>query len=234
MSNVAIITARGGSKRIPRKNIRDFLGKPIIAYSIQVALESKLFDEIMVSTDDKEIADIAISYGAKVPFFRSEKNSDDYAGTADVLKEVLEEYAKLGKIFDWMCCIYPTAPLVTADKLIESMKKLQEINADALIPIVKFSYPPQRSFVMNEKRFLEYKYPENIFKRSQDLEMLYHDAGQFYFIKVETFMKNKTLVCKNTIPLIVDELSVQDIDTEEDWKMAELKYKMRGIENELL
>ncbi len=226
MSNVAIITARGGSKRIPRKNIRDFLGKPIIAYSIQVALESKLFDEIMVSTDDKEIADIAISYGAKVPFFRSEKNSDDYAGTADVLKEVLEEYAKLGKIFDWMCCIYPTAPLVTADKLIESMKKLQEINADALIPIVKFSYPPQRSFVMNEKRFLEYKYPENIFKRSQDLEMLYHDAGQFYFAKVDKFLECNCLVTESTIPYIISELEVQDIDNEEDWKIAEMKYQM--------
>lgn len=225
MSNVAIITARGGSKRIPRKNIKDFLGKPIIAYSIQAALESKLFDEIMVSTDDKEIADIAISYGAKVPFFRSEKNADDYAGTADVLKEVLEEYVKLGKIFDWMCCIYPTAPFVTADKLIESMKKVQEGNADALIPVMKFSYPPQRSFVFNEKNFLKYKWSENINKRSQDLEAFYHDAGQFYFEKVDEFLKGNCLVPENTIPYIVSELEVQDIDNEEDWKIAELKYR---------
>ena len=233
MRTIAIITARGGSKRIPRKNIRDFCGSPIISYSIDAAINSNIFAEVMVSTDDNEIAKIALENGAQVPFYRSSRNSDDYSTTADVLIEVLSEYEKKGLKFDYLCCIYPTAPFVTSEKLKLALKKMINEKAEAIIPVVKFSYPPQRAFIIKDDKLI-YKYPENVFKRSQDLESLYHDAGQFYFIKVETFMKNKTLVCKNTIPLIVDELSVQDIDTEEDWKMAELKYKMRGIENELL
>ena len=233
MRAIAIITARGGSKRIPRKNIRDFCGSPIISYSIDAAISSNIFTEVMVSTDDNEIAKIALENGAQVPFYRSSRNSDDYSTTADVLIEVLSEYEKKGLKFDYLCCIYPTAPFVTSEKLKLALKKMINEKAEAIIPVVKFSYPPQRAFIIKDDKLI-YKYPENVFKRSQDLESLYHDAGQFYFIKVETFMKNKTLVCKNTIPLIVDELSVQDIDTEEDWKMAELKYKMRGIENELL
>ena len=233
MRTIAIITARGGSKRIPRKNIRDFCGNPIISYAIDAAINSNIFAEVMVSTDDNEIAKIALENGAQVPFYRSSRNSDDYSTTADVLIEVLSEYEKKGLKFDYLCCIYPTAPFVTSEKLKLALKKMINEKAEAIIPVVKFSYPPQRAFIIKDDKLI-YKYPENVFKRSQDLESLYHDAGQFYFIKVETFMKNKTLVCKNTIPLIVDELSVQDIDTEEDWKMAELKYKMRGIENELL
>ena len=233
MRAIAIITARGGSKRIPRKNIRDFCGNPIISYAIDAAINSNIFAEVMVSTDDNEIAKIALENGAQGPFYRSSRNSDDYSTTADVLIEVLSEYEKKGLKFDYLCCIYPTAPFVTSEKLKLALKKMINEKAEAIIPVVKFSYPPQRAFIIKDDKLI-YKYPENVFKRSQDLESLYHDAGQFYFIKVETFMKNKTLVCKNTIPLIVDELSVQDIDTEEDWKMAELKYKMRGIENELL
>ncbi len=233
MRAIAIITARGGSKRIPRKNIRDFCGNPIISYAIDAAINSNIFAEVMVSTDDNEIAKIALENGAQVPFYRSSRNSDDYSTTADVLIEVLSEYEKKGLKFDYLCCIYPTAPFVTSEKLKLALKKMINEKAEAIIPVVKFSYPPQRAFIIKDDKLI-YKYPENVFKRSQDLESLYHDAGQFYFIKVETFIKNKTLVCKNTIPLIVDELSVQDIDTEEDWKMAELKYKMRGIENELL
>ena len=233
MRAIAIITARGGSKRIPRKNIRDFCGNPIISYAIDAAINSNIFAEVMVSTDDTEIAKIALENGAQVPFYRSSRNSDEYSTTADVLIEVLSEYEKKGLKFDYLCCIYPTAPFVTSEKLKLALKKMINEKAEAIIPVVKFSYPQQRAFILKDDKLI-YKYPENVFKRSQDLESLYHDAGQFYFIKVETFMKNKTLVCKNTIPLIVDELSVQDIDTEEDWKMAELKYKMRGIENELL
>ena len=233
MRVIAIITARGGSKRIPRKNIRDFCGNPIISYSIDAAINSNIFTEVMVSTDDEEIAKIALENRAQVPFYRSSRNSDDYSTTADVLIEVLSEYEKKGLKFDYLCCIYPTAPFVTSEKLKLAFEKMINEKADALIPVVRFSYPPQRAFIIENDKLI-YKYPENVFKRSQDLESYYHDAGQFYFIKVETFMKKKTLVCKNTISLIVDELSVQDIDTEEDWKMAELKYKMRGIENELL
>ncbi|WP_371372070.1 pseudaminic acid cytidylyltransferase [Sporomusa aerivorans] len=224
MSSIAIITARGGSKRIPRKNIKEFCGKPIIAYSIQAALESNLFEEVMVSTDDQEIAEIAISYGAKVPFYRSEKTSDDYAVTADVLREVLAEYKDIGKSFTWLCCIYPTAPFVTAGKLQAAFTSLQAAGADALVPVVKFSYPPQRCFFIKNNN-LAYKWPEYIKTRSQDLEPFYHDAGQFYFVKTNVFEDKFTLVPEATIPCLLDEMEVQDIDTIDDWEIAEIKYQ---------
>lgn len=225
MSSVVIITARGGSKRIPKKNIKDFCGKPIIAYSIEAALKSKVFDEVMVSTDDNEIAEIARKYGASIPFMRSAKNSDDYSSTCDVLLEVVSEYKKLGKEFDIVCCIYPTAPFVTAEKLTEAKNKYVREGANALIPVVRFSYPPQRCFVGNDGR-LEYKWPEYEKSRSQDLEPFYHDVGQFYFIKTEILLSQKTMVPTKTIPFEVDELEVQDIDNITDWKLAELKYKL--------
>jgi N-acylneuraminate cytidylyltransferase len=224
MSKIAIITARGGSKRIPRKNIREFCGKPILAYSIQAALESKIFDEVMVSTDDKEIAAIALAYGAKVPFYRSAKTSDDYASTADVLKEVINEYEKLGQTFDWMCCIYPTAPFVTADKLKKAFHKVTENEADGLVPVVKFSYPPQRCFVMLEEK-IAYKWPENIRARSQDLEPFYHDVGQFYYWNVDKFRKSEIGFLENTVTYVLDEMEVQDIDNLDDWNIAEIKYQ---------
>lgn len=222
MSSIAIITARGGSKRIPKKNIKEFCGKPIIAYSIEAALKSGLFDEVMVSTDSEEIAEVAIKYGAVVPFMRSEDTSDDYATTADVLNEVLEEYRKLGKSFDWMSCIYPTAPFVTAEKLQKAWAFLQEKHGDALMPVVAFSFPPQRCVVIRDGR-LEYKWPKNIRKRSQDLEPYYHDAGQFYFWKVDKFVEGTGT---NTIPFILPEQEVQDIDNISDWEIAEMKYRL--------
>lgn len=222
MSMVAIITARGGSKRIPRKNIRVFCGKPIIAYTIEAALGSKLFDEVMVSTEDDEIAAVAEKYGAKIPFRRSIATADDFATTADVLNEVLSEYKKRGQEFDWMCCLYPTAPLVTAETLREAWTYLQEKQADALTPVVKFSYPPQRCFIL-ENGYLRYKWPEYIRSRSQDLEPFYHDAGQFYFNRVQGFQEGKVA---KLVPYILDDLQVQDIDNLEDWEMAEIKYKL--------
>lgn len=225
MNALAIITARGGSKRIPRKNIKNFLGKPIISYSIQASLECNLFEEIMVSTDDVEIAEIAKSLGAKVPFYRSERTANDFATTSDVLCEVLECYKKQGRIFHWICCIYPTAPFVTSDKLVESWKLVKNSNANALTPVVKFSYPPQRSFNIDNGEYLKYNWPENMNKRSQDLEPFYHDVGQFYFLKVDEFLKTKSLLLEKTIPYIVSETEMQDIDNEEDWQLAEIKYK---------
>lgn len=226
MSSIAIITARGGSKRIPRKNIKEFCGKPIIAYSIDAAMQSGVFDEIMVSTDDEEIRDIALQYGAKVPFMRSEKTSNDYATTQDVLLEVLEEYQKRGQGFDYVCCIYPTAPFITAEKLQRSLKKLIETDADTVLPVVAFSFPPQRCFVINDGN-ASFKWPENRLVRSQDLEKWYHDSGQYYFMNTKRFEETHNLIMEHTVPIIVDEMEVQDIDNYEDWELAELKYKMR-------
>lgn len=222
MSIVAIITARGGSKRIPRKNIKDFMGKPMLAYAIEAAAASNLFDEVMVSTEDKEIAEVALKYGAKVPFVRSEETANDYATTSDVLKEVVQEYSKQGKDFDYICCIYPCVPFLTADILKEAYKTFIDSNADSLTPVVRFSYPIQRAFRVNNENCLEWREPENALKRSQDLEPMYHDVGMFYFMKGDFFIHP----AKKTAFIEMDERNIQDIDTVEDWKMAELKYRI--------
>lgn len=227
MKKLAIITARGGSKRIPRKNIKEFCGKPILAYSVEAALGSGVFDRVMVSTDDKEIADVAVKYGAEVPFLRSERTSDDFATTTDVIFEVLDEYEKRGEYFETGACIYPTAPFVTAAKLKEAMEKLLESDADTLIPVVAFSYPPQRALVVREGR-LVFRQPEYLVSRSQDLETLYHDAGQFYLFRTESYRQNGNLMLGKILPFPVSELEVQDIDNETDWALAEMKYRLRN------
>ncbi|MFA6988648.1 MAG: pseudaminic acid cytidylyltransferase [Candidatus Gastranaerophilaceae bacterium] len=223
--NIAIITARGGSKRIPRKNILEFCGKPIIAYSIESAINSKIFKEVMVSTDDMEIAKIAKSFGANVPFYRSEKTSNDFATTTDVIEEVLLEYQKIGQNFDFVCCIYPTAPFITDEKLKKSFDLIKEKNADSVIPVTKYSYPIQRALKI-ENGILEMIYPENLDKRSQDLTTAYHDVGQFYWLNVNKFLKTGEFFSKSTVPIEIPESEVQDIDNVEDWKMAEIKYKV--------
>ena len=225
MRRIAIITARGGSKRIPRKNIKEFCGKPILAYSIEAALASELFDEVMVSTDDREIAGIAEQYGAKVPFLRSERTSNDFATTNDVLSEVLEEYEMRGEHYDVACCIYPTAPFVTAEKLTKAVELLEESDADTLIPVVSFSYPPQRAMIVKEGR-LVFEYPEYLDSRSQDLQPHYHDVGQFYVFRTEAFLVNQKLMVGNILPFEISEMEVQDIDNETDWAIAEIKYKI--------
>lgn len=225
MKNVAIITARGGSKRIPRKNIKPFLGRPIVEYSIDAALQTELFDEVMVSTDDEEIAQIAERAGAKVPFFRSEGTSNDFAMTADVVDEVLSCYENRGEIFQNACVIYPTAPFVTSDAIRKAMLLLEQERADACIPVVRFSFPPQRCVVIRDERLVP-RWPENMAKRSQDLEPFYHDCGQFYCLNVERFRKQKKIWMENVVPFIQDEMNVQDIDTPEDWAAAEMKYQI--------
>jgi len=228
--SVAIITARGGSKRIPRKNIKLFLGKPIISYSIAAALESGCFAEVMVSTDDEEIADIARSLCAQVPFMRSAENSNDFVGTTEVLREVVLEYRNKGRSFDTLCCIYPTAPFVTAEKLRKGMSLLKETGADCVLPIVGFSYPIQRSLKIREDGRAVMFWPENYAKRSQDFPRAYHDCGQFYCMKVTSLLEQMKLFAEHTVPIVVPESDVQDIDNEEDWKMAEVKYRIaRGL-----
>ncbi len=230
---LAIIPARGGSKRIPNKNIKDFSGKPIIAYSIELALNSGLFDEIMISTDSKQIAQIAKNYGAKVPFLRSKQNSDDFAGTVDVLVEVLENYKnKTGQIFKVGCCIYPTSPLLTIKNLKKGLDLLLEYNLFTTFPVTEFSYPVLRSLKVKEFKNkpdigkVEMYWPEYYDSRSQDLPSFYHDAGQFYWFNSENLLKEKQLFTDNSGAIKLSELEVQDIDSLDDWKLAELKYKM--------
>lgn len=221
--NIAIITARGGSKRIPHKNRKEFCGKPIIEYSIEAAKQAGIFDTVMVSTDDNKIAEIAKNAGAEVPFMRSAETSNDYATTADVLMEVLEKYKERGIRYENVCCIYPTAPFVTGDKLRRAMDMLMKEKKDSVMPVVPFSFPPLRGMVINDGK-LEYKWQEYAMKRSQDLEEIYHDCGQFYVFRVESFEKEKKLVTDNTAGMIISELEVQDIDNETDWELAEMKY----------
>lgn len=226
MSNIAIITARGGSKRIPKKNIKEFCGKPIIAYSIKTALESNLFDEVMVSTDDPKIAEIAKEYGASVPFMRSAENANDFATTNDVLNEVMDTYKKNGRVFDYVCCIYPTAPFITPQKLKDAFALLTTDRVEQVVPVVKFSFPPQRCFVVGDDQLLHYKWPENQPRRSQDLEPYYHDAGQFYCFDANVFYQHKNPAALKAKALILPDLEVQDIDTLEDWAIAEMKYQL--------
>lgn len=222
-SSIAIITARGGSKRIPRKNVKLFCGKPIITYSIEAALQSGLFEEVMVSTEDEEIAQIARQAGVSVPFMRSQESAGDYASTDDVLLEVLKAYEEQGRTFDTFCCLYPTAPFVTAQKLQKAMKLLEQ--ADSVMPVVPFSFPPQRCMVLNEAGELHMKWPEYAQTRSQDLEPYYHDCGQFYCCKTDLFLQYKTTDLPHMMPMIMSELEVQDIDNPDDWEIAELKYQ---------
>ena len=221
---LAIITARGGSKRIPKKNIKEFCGKPILCYSIEAARDAGVFDEIMVSTDDMEIAQIACKAGASVPFFRSAETAGDYASTDDVIMEVLTAYQKLGQTFDSFCCIYPTAPFLSGSRLKDAMVLLKE--ADSVMPVVPFSYPPQRGLIIKKEGFLALQFPEYAATRSQDLPKIYHDCGQFYACRTDSFLQAKTTDVEKLLPLVLTELEVQDIDTLEDWTLAEMKYKL--------
>lgn len=218
MKNLAIIPARGGSKRIPKKNIKDFLGKPVIAYSIETALKSELFDEVMVSTDDHEISEIAIKHGANVPFFRSKSTADDFATLNDVFTEVKQRYQNSGRWFDVFGLILPTAPLVTVEILKKGYELLMASNFDSVRPVVRFGYPVQRAMRLTDGK-VSFMYPEYYKSRSQDLEPAFHDAGMFYFIQ-----GNCELSVGNKGAFEISEMHAQDIDSEEDWRMAEMKY----------
>jgi N-acylneuraminate cytidylyltransferase len=225
MSTVAIITARGGSKRIPRKNIKPFMDKPMLAYPIEAALESGVFDEVMVSTDCPEIAAVALKCGAKVPFMRSEKTSDDYAPTFDVLEEVLVEYKKQGKKFDETCCIYPCSPFLTAETLRKAYQQLKEAGTDSLVPVCKYPIPIEWAIKI-EDGILHPFDPAAQNMRSQDLIPKYYDAGVFYLMNTSVLLESRRIITGNTLAFILPESEVQDIDTDEDWRIAEMKYKI--------
>jgi N-acylneuraminate cytidylyltransferase len=216
-----VIPARGGSKRIPRKNIKLFHGKPIISYSIELAINSGLFSEVMVSTDDEEIAEVAIKYGVKVPFLRSEKNADDFATTLDVLNEVCNNYKDNGRNFDQLLCVYPTAVLANVTDIRKGHILIDEY--EMVLPITRYSYPPQRSYYLNQNHSLEFVFPENMNKRSQDLDPWFHDAGQWYWFKNLELKNNLSEFKKGFVE--IPNLHVQDIDSLDDWEIAELKYK---------
>lgn len=226
MKTVAIITARGGSKRIPKKNIKSFLGKPIIAYCIEAALESGIFCDVVVSTDDEEIEKISHQYGATVPFKRSVKNSDDQATTDDVLNEVFKEFKKSGNEYIYACCIYPTAVFTTSEMLISAKQKLQNSKTDLVFACVAYSSPVFRSMKKNEKESFEYVFPEYAKSKTQCLQTYYYDAGQFYFFEVDGFLKRGTLMSEQNHGVILEETQVQDINNLADWKLAEIKYSL--------
>jgi len=223
--NICVIPARGGSKRIPRKNIKEFNGKPIIAYSIEAALNSGLFSEVMVSTEDDEIAEISRYYGAVVPFMRSEKNADDFTGPGDVAFEVLTKYSELGRHFDDCCCIYATSPLLTISRLSEGLDLLSNSKYDVVFPVGKYSSPIWRSCKLDAKSGVRMNFPEYEKSRSQDLPDAYFDAGQFYWFHAQNIFNidNKNIFGENKGVIILDDIEVQDIDNLDDWQIAEIK-----------
>ncbi len=223
MNNLAIIPARGGSKRIPRKNIKEFLGKPIIAYSVETALRSQLFSKVLVSTDDEEIASIARQFGADVPFLRSTTNAGDHSTTMDVLVEVQGKLIENNERFDNICCIYPTAPLMQEEHLKEGYQKLTGTNVQTVLPVARFSYPVWRGVELENSGRVQMKWPENSLKRTQDLTELYHDAGQWYWFKDEYL--DQGIFHAKTYSIVLEDIFVQDIDNLSDWEIAELKYE---------
>lgn len=228
--NLAIIPARSGSKRIPKKNIKTFLGKPIIAYAIDACFKSELFQEVMVSTESSEVADVSTGYGAKVPFLRTENTSGDFSTTYEVLEEVVEKYKELGLEWDNICCVYPCVPFLTERDLLEAYSKFILKNADSLMPVVRYSHPIQRALQVIDSK-LHYFMPEFRNTRSQDIEPMFHDVGMFYFVKTNKLLEEKSLFCINNTFYEMDARTVQDIDNLSDWETAELKYKiMKGME----
>ena len=228
MSSIAIILARGGSKRIPQKNIRQFGDRPVIWYPIRAAIESGCFQEVMVSTDDERIAAVARDAGALTPFRRSPENAGDHATTTSALLEVLEQYRASGREFDFLCGIYAATPLITAQHLRDGWKLIcTSEQVDTVMPVVPFGYPIQRAFKV-EDGLLRLMAPEYAFTRSQDLPAAYHDAGQWYWMQRRSFEVGRKIFADYCLPLVLSEVEVQDIDNEDDWKLAEVKALRRG------
>ncbi len=224
--NICVIPARGGSKRILRKNIKDFLGKPIIAYSIEVALKSNCFDKVIVSTDDDEIAVIAKKYGAKVPFIRPNELSNDYAGTIPVIKHAIEWLEENNNTIDNVCCLYATAPFIQSKTIFKAYQQLKDSSADYCFSVTSFAFPIQRAIKIVQDDKVDMFYPEHLNTRSQDLEEAYHDAGQFYWGKAQAFKDGLSIFSEVSSPYILPRYLVQDIDSTEDWIRAEAMYKV--------
>ena len=227
--NIAIIPARSGSKRIKNKNLKEFYGKPIIAWSIEEAINSKCFDEIIVSTDSPWIAEVAKEYGAKVPFLRAPDLSDDHTGLLDVIKDAIDQLTKLGYNFENVCCMLATAPFIKSNYINEGLKRITKNNQIFVLSATTFKYPVQRSFTIDGKKGMQMLFEENYHTRTQDLSEVWHDAAQFYWGSKETW-KNANKIFLNSSEIVkIPNIVVQDIDTDEDWKNAELVYKILNL-----
>lgn len=230
--NIAIIPARGGSKRIPRKNIKQFNGKPMISWPIEMALRSGLFDHIIVSTDDKEIADISIKFGAEVPFIRPPELSDDYCNTEEVIVHAISWMKSKKWDLDFICCIYPTSVFFNLDELQKGYDAIKNGDWAYAFSVTDFEYPIFRSFKEHSDGGVEMFYPENFEKRSQDLPEALHDAGQFYWGNPDAWIKNLLFFDRHSFPVKIARWKVQDIDTKDDWKRAEFLFNyINSIEN---
>ena len=227
MKNIAIIPARGGSKRIPRKNIKDFFGKPVIAYAIELAIKSGLFDCVMVSTEDEEIKEIAQDYGAEVPYLRKVINATDSASTYDVLEEVIDWYKVQGQKFNYGCCIYPVTPLLKDTSLKKGFDKLKKGNYDSVIPIAAFSHPIQRALFTNKEGIVQIKDKNSFKQNTQDLTTYFHDTGQFYWFNSNICLMKKELLTDNSTSIILPHDQFQDVDNNEDWELMHLKFQKR-------
>lgn len=226
--NLAIIPARGGSKRIPRKNIKLFCGKPMLAWSIEAARHAGCFDHIVVSTDDAEIAHVAQEYGAEVPFIRPAEISDDYTGTSAVVRHAIKTLAEAGQVFEHIGCVYATAPFLNGELLKEAFALLQKKSPSYVFSVTPYSTPIQRALRLNQQGQVQMRQPEFAAARSQDLEVSYHDAGQFYLAQTETWLAQKSVFNSGALPFILPNYRVQDIDTQDDWLRAELM--MQGLQ----
>lgn len=224
--NLCVIPARGDSKRIPRKNIKEFNGKPMIAYSIEAALESGCFERVIVSTDDEEIAEVAKSYGAEIPFMRPEELSNDYVGTLSVIKHAVKWFEQYDIMPKHVCCLYATAPFVQSQAIKSAYTQLKESQADYCFTVTSYPFPIQRAIKLTEQKRVEMFYPQYFNTRSQDLEEAYHDAGQFYWGEVEAFKIEKPIFSNDAAPFVLPRYLVQDIDTPEDWTQAEMMYQV--------
>lgn len=225
LKRVAIIPARGGSKRIPRKNVRDFCGKPMIAWSIEAAKASGCFNRVIVSTDDKEIASVAERYGAEAPFVRPEALSNDYAGTLPVIRHAVEWLQEHGEPVDYACCIYATAPFVCPEDLERGWKLIQQQGASYAFSVTSYAFPIQRAIRITESGRVSMFQPEHFSTRSQDLEEAWHDAGQFYWGTAQAWLEEQPLFGERSMPVKLPRHRVQDIDTPEDWARAEWMFK---------
>ena len=222
--NLAVIPARGGSKRIPRKNILPFYGHPMIAWSIRAALDSNCFDRVIVSTDDVEIAAVARSYGAEAPFLRPAILSDDHVGTNAVMAHAVDWCDDDGLQPSAVCCIYATAPFIQPETIQAGLRLLESLDCSYVFSATSFAFPIARAFRITAEGRAEMFSPNHFHTRSQDLEEAYHDAGQFYWARAEAWTQQKPIFSPDSVPFLLPRYRVQDIDTYEDWRRAEIMF----------